>query len=192
MNRKLIWKYVLTGIISACLMAALTACSSKADNKKEQVIDNTPTVEETVEPTEEVQQPDAEVEIEPTKEVVEEPVEETTLEEPQNEMVDFETWAKQEGNDEVCLVVWNEELGIQEILPTYFESKEIYEIQEGDRFAVPYRSNIAYVSVNGDSDYKFDGSNYLELLLERDQTIQLNLGYDDENGELVVLFYAFQ
>lgn len=58
--------------------------------------------------------------------------------EPEVEMVDFETWAKQEGNDEVCLVVWNEATKTQRII----KPMEEYVVQEGDRFAVPYKENV--------------------------------------------------
>ena len=192
-------KKLLALVLCATMTLSLAGCGEKAtedvavttttgeSTAEESTVEETteqPEEEVEEEPTEEVQQPEAEteVEVEATEEVVEE---------SKVEMVDFETWAKQEGNDEVCLVHWNEELGIQEIMPPFFESKVTYEIQDGDKFAVPYRSNIAYININGDSNYEFDGK-YLELPLEKNQMIDLNLAYKDENGEIVVLFYAFK
>ena len=101
-----------------------TGCGNQTDT----ATDNT-TIEESVAvtPTENVPESDDDVSTEATTaetetkttetESTEEMITETPAAESEVEMVDFETWAKQEGNEEVCLVIWNEELGVQEIVP---------------------------------------------------------------------------
>lgn len=51
------------------------------------------------------------------------------------EIQDFETFAAQEGSEEINLVVWNESTGTQKIIEAFRESGE-YTMQDGDRFAV--------------------------------------------------------
>ena len=183
-------KKLLALVLCATMTLSLTGCGEKAtEDVAVTTTTEEPTVEEsTVEET--AEQPEEETEEEPTDEV-EEPVEETTTEEPKVEMVDFETWAKQEGNDEVCLVVWNEELGIQEIMPTVFESKKAYEIQDGDRFAVPYRSNISYVDIGSES-CTWENFEYLELSLPKGEIFDVYIGYENKDGEIVTLCYSFK
>lgn len=111
-----------------------------------QVAENTSDGDETVDTnsSEEVQETESNTETDTTEEVIESDVEvESNItdvdsesdvevnaesiedpEVPEAEMVDFETWAKQEGNDEPCLVVWNERLGIQDIISTWKETNE--------------------------------------------------------------------
>lgn len=168
--------FALVAIISA----TLGACTTNDSSEDSQVTSNTPVVEDVTEPVEEVKQPEADVEIEPTEEV--EPSEEVTPEELKVEMVDFETWAKQEGNDEVCLVVWNEERGVQEIMLTFQETEEIYQVQEGDRFAIPYRECIIYVE-HKDESLIAPNTEYLEISLEKGEVSQVIIIYENENGE---------
>lgn len=52
------------------------------------------------------------------------------------EIQDFETFAAQEGSEEINLVVWNESTGMQKIIEPDKESSERYIMQDGDRFAV--------------------------------------------------------
>lgn len=169
-------------VLVAIMAATLGACSKNDSSKDSQITSNTPVVEEeSTEISEEVQQPEAEALVEPIEDVVE-PTEETTPEEPKVEMVDFETWAKQEGNDEVCLVVWNEELGVQEIMPTFQETEEIYQVQEGDRFAIPYRESIFYVE-HKDESLIAPNTEYLEISLEKGEVSQVIIIFKNENGE---------
>lgn len=95
---------------------------------------------------------------------------ESIPEEPEVEMVDFETWAKQEGNEDCCLVVWNEAMKTQKIL----DPRKEYVVQEGDRFAVPYRENFAvdiYVGENVGKDLMWDSLDYTELYLHEDENV---------------------
>lgn len=101
---------------------------------------------------------------------------EITSDEPP-EMVDFDTWATQEGNNEVCLVVWNEKTGTQKVLTPIPEGdgqttvqlseEHIYTVQEGDRFAVPRRSNIEDVTIGFNTllQWESDEQKYIEFEL---------------------------
>lgn len=111
-------------------LTALTLSFAGCGNQTDTSADITTKIEKSVtESTENVPESEAnvnpeaitaETEMETTEtESTEEMITETIAAESQVEMVDFETWAKQEGNEEVCLVVWNEELGVQEIVPTW-------------------------------------------------------------------------
>lgn len=85
---------------------------------------------------------------------------------PVIEMVDWETWATQADNNEVCLVVWNETTGTQKILqPTTDEKPFIYNVEEGDRFAVPKRDNIICVSIGFEENFYWQSAEqkYIEL-----------------------------
>ncbi len=176
---------VILGIVS--LMIGLTACAKDAQSSNDTV--DKIAIEETTQSTDSTeQQPETEVVEDTTEEVVEE---ETIPEEPEVEMVDFETWAKQEGNDEVCLVVWNEELGIQKILPTYQESKETYTIQEGDRFAIPYNELIASIDINEESK-SFYGYEYLEISLIKGEVNQVTVIFYNQDGEFQNINYLFE
>ncbi len=197
MKRKLIRKFVSAGVMSVCLMAMLAACSSPdAEKTAVQSSEIAETVEETVEPTEEVQQPEAEteVEVEPTEEVVtEEPVEETTSEEPKTEMVDFETWAKQEGNDEVCLVVWNETTGTQKIIePVTTGPEQAYIVEEGDRFAIPYREGKNTSVFVADELIYWSNSSYMELEIPNEELVQVDvISYPDgETAETKIYLFV--
>ncbi len=176
-------------------MTGMLAMLCTGCGKKEEAGQQPDTNKVAVEESTEVQEPAIEettaVVEESTEEVVEEIVEESTTEEPKVEMVDFETWAKQEGNDEVCIVVWNEELGIQEIVPTVEESRKTYEIQEGDRFAIPYRKAIADVRINEEVG-KFQNLEYLELSLEKGKLTKICITITNEEGEYEFLNYGFK
>lgn len=64
------------------------------------------------------------------------------------EMIDWETFAAQEDNEEICVVVSNEISGHQElIMPADKGEAAYYEPCEGDRFAVPIKENILWISL---------------------------------------------
>lgn len=109
---------------------------------------------------------------------------EVLQEEPEVEMVDFETWAKQEGNEEVCLVVWNETTKTQKII----EEMETYVIQEGDRFAVPYRENI-HIEIDGEL-VEWESLEYTELHLPPNERVEVFILVDksDKTGILMPYF----
>lgn len=189
-------KYLIALSLTVISMS-LSACGNQAETStNNQVTNNTPKVEETVavESIEEVREPEVEVEME-TEEVVEsteEIVEETVPEEPEVEMVDFDTWAKQEGNDEVCLVVWNEELGIQEIIPTFKEKEEIGVINEGDKFAIPFNEIVVAIHIN-DESYSYPAtSDYLEVSLTKGEMNKVTIFFETEDGEVKTKSYMLK
>ncbi len=202
-KRNIIIAVIVAVAVVAILAIVLVSIFAGRNNDSQQQGSNTPVVQQpeeteepqqTVEPvaTEEPVQTEEPVETEPadTTEETTEPVEETPEPEPEVEMVDFETWATQEGNDEVCLVVWNEKLKKQEIVQEYTDVPHDYIIEEGDRFAIPYNENIFMLQVNKktiqlwvDEDNNF--TNYTEIVLEPGTFYEVGVIYTDENGEEV-------
>ena len=176
-------KYLLTLLLLLATITCLVACGSD-ENPKNTDVDN-PVKDQT-----EVEVPDdTEESIEPDD--TENPVK------PEVEMVDFETWAKQEGNNDVCLVIWNEELNIQEVMLTLGKSCKAHKVQEGDRFAIPYRENIKYVNLlheNGELDilgWK-NGAEYMEVEIPIGENVDFYSNYENENGEVKTLSNAFK
>ena len=111
-------------IITCCI---LTACNSNSTVNQQNNIE-AETEEQTTIITEEV----TEVTEESTPEPTEEPTPEPTAEPV--EMVSWEEWASQPGEEEPHLVVWNEEKGKQLII----EPRTKYTIEEGDKLAVSF------------------------------------------------------
>lgn len=192
---------VLVLAFATIMMSTFVACSSENGSTEGQITNTTSMTEESLASAEEMQQleteAEAEVEAEPADKVVdgtaEEVVEETTPEKPQVEMVDFETWAKQEEHDEVCLVVWNEELGVQEMIPTVTVSEKIYEIQEGDRLAIPYRESITFLGIRKQSTWIWPADKgYYELSLPKGEISIVDIAYHNEAGETIVLSYSLK
>ena len=109
-------------IITCCI---LTACNSNSTVNQQNNIE-AETEEQTTTIAEEV----AEVAEESTPEPTEEPTPEPTTEPV--EMVSWEEWASQPGEEEPHLVVWNEERGKQLIIEPY----DTYTLEEGDKLAV--------------------------------------------------------
>ncbi len=166
-------KYLLFALLLLAMIMTLVACGSDetisdADvqnpttNQIEvEVSDDSVKPDDTEEP---VKSDDAEKPVKPDD--TEEPVGPDNTDEPVIEMVDWETWATQADNDEVCMVVWNEKTGTQKILqPTTDEKPFIYNVEEGDRFAVPKRDNIMSVSVGFEENFYWQSAEqkYMEL-----------------------------
>lgn len=189
MKKNTITKYLLAGFLCLCMIAPLTACSTAdaTDTAGESVshYEETQTVTDTIEWAEEVS--------ETTEESETTPVEETSPEKPAVEMVDFETWAAQEGNDEVCLVVWNEELGVQEILPTVSVSEKVYEVQDGDRLAIPYNESILKMGFRDKHSWMWYDYSYYELTLPSGDISVIDIVYEnEETGKAGVLTYSLK
>lgn len=124
------------------------------------------------------------------------------------EKADFETWAKLKDNDEVCMVRWNTVEEKPEIL-TDRMAKDLgmpaYEIQEGDRYAIPYRENITEITYfdysltqgdpyiyNGKEIY-FENTDYLELSLKKTgYNHSVLICFIDETGEVNYVTYTFK
>jgi len=169
----------LSKIVCAGMVMLFTGCGV-AGSDAEQSANNTEVMQEAVEETgdtlteatdetEDAVQSEEELAVETMQT---ESIEEIISEESKAEMVDFETWAKQEGNEEVCLVVWNEGRETQKIL----EPKKKYIVEEGDRFAVPYRDNIVAVNVEREK-IEWENLYYVEVELPYvdDGTVQVDI-----------------
>ena len=129
----------------------------KEDPQEVAVVEPSEAPEATVEPSE---APEATVEpseepgatVEPSEEpgATVEPSEESVGE---IEMIPWETFAKQEGGEDICVVVWNDKTSTQEVIELTFlltddtepEDIEYYEVHLGDRVAVPYREDIEFI-----------------------------------------------
>ncbi len=186
MNKKKYLTMLALTVITLSLCGCGTQENSPADNSKvaEQSVNDTTT--DTLEALDDSNQvanntPETEgtVESESTEEIVNESV----SKEPEAEMVDFETWVKQEGNDEVCLVVWNEELGVQEIVPTWVETNEIYEIRDGDKFAVPFNEIVTAIHINDESHSYPATADSLEVSLTKGQLNEIIIFFTNAEGE---------
>jgi len=165
---------VITLSLSGCGSQEEASADGAASLTKDNQVTETATSGEQAEETktnDDVQDSEAKVETNTTEDT-KEPEVEVIPDEPEVEMVDFETWAKQEGNEEVCLVVWNETTGKQEII----QPKKKYIIEEGDRFAIPYRDVIVAVNVEKEM-VEWKNLNYLELDLPHvdDGTVQVDI-----------------
>lgn len=88
------------------------------------------------------------------------------------EMLDFETFATQEGADSINLVVYNETSGMQKII----EPGSTYAIQPNDRFAVNLIDSagdtVLSIKVNSDSINNFEGKSFIELDLVKSDSPQ--------------------
>ncbi len=182
-------KYFFAKSLSLCLLLSLTACGSS--NVPDDTIQTTNLSEEIQSETFSTSQS------EETSVAVEESTtsqtEETTEEKSNVEMVPFETWAAQEDNDEVCLVIWNETLGVQEILPTVSVSRQVYEVQEGDRLAIPYRESITSFGLRDKHTWMWYESPYYEISLPSGTISIIDIvSHDEETGETEVLTYSIK
>ena len=167
-RKKLIFLFLIIAAI-----AMMTGCGTDKDN--EQLTNNQTVEQEVVEPsseetveTDSVEQEDDQQISAETAETVnpEEPIE---TEEETVEMVDWETWAAQEDSDseDIYMVVWNEELGKQEIIQPVDITLKAYITEEGDRFAIPYRENIERTFLNDEEIELWpDGKMYTEVKIE--------------------------
>lgn len=201
---KYISKHVLM-IISYMMLSAvlLIACGSeqKSTSPEQEEVNNQQTAieEEAEQPTiiEEATQVEAESTPEPTAEPTIEPTIEPTPEptaEPV-EMVSWEEWASQPGEEEPHLVVWNEEKGKQLII----EPDSTYTMEEGDKLAVSASISIenlnemSAVLIIKDGDYTkqnivgTDYGQYIDIDIQKEgkNKVSFFLG-DKEYGYIVV------
>lgn len=88
------------------------------------------------------------------------------------EMLDFETYAAQEGANSINLVVYNKTTGTQKII----DPESTYTIQPNDRFAVNLIDSagdtVLSIKVNNDSFKNFNGKSFIELTLVKSDSPQ--------------------
>ena len=169
-------KYLLIGL----LLLAMTFVACGTDETKDTDVNNP------VKDSTEVEVPNDPVE----PDNAEDPVKPDDTEEPVVEMVDWETWATQADNDEVCMVVWNETTGIQKILePVPAGILEVekysYTVQEGDKIAIPKRNSIICVYVNLETRLEWDYSKdekYMELEIKPGEITQIDIILNTESN----------
>ena len=166
-------KYLLIGLLLLTMIMTFVACGSD-ENTADTDVKN-PVEDQTV-----VEVPND----------TEDPVEPDNTEEPVVEMVDWETWATQADNDEVCMVVWNETTGTQKILEPRPEGsldlkKYSYTVQEGDRIAVPKKNSVVCVYVNLDTRLGWEYSEnekYMELEINPGEMTQIDVILNTEDN----------
>lgn len=168
--------------------------------------------ETTPAPVPEEKEPEVVAEVEstveevPTAEEESETTEETTEVEEQQEtpttpMVDWETFAAQADNDDICLVISNEKMATQTVLFGDANHKVPYPYIEGDKIAIPIRDSIqriCYNTVNMDGTpkgedqeiYWKDSNNtsqkYIEFTIGDE--VAYNILIFDENSKMISSF----
>lgn len=177
MNSKKRKKLIFLFLIIAAI-AMMTGCGTDKDNEQ---LTNDQTVEQ-----EDDQQISAE-----TAETVnsEEPIE---TEEETVEMVDWESWAAQEDSDseDIYMVVWNEEMGKQEIIQPVDITKKAYITEEGDRFAIPYRENIDTAFLEYEELVLWpDGKMYTEVNIEAGTITRVDITI---KGDINAISFSFK
>lgn len=183
-------KYLLVGALLLTLIMTLVACGSENPSGDTDVKNSATDQTETDVPNDSDEPDNTEYPVEPDNtddpvepDDTEAPVEPGDTEDPVAEMVDWETWATQSDNDEVCMVVWNETTGTQKILEPRPEGsldlkKYSYTIQEGDRIAVPKKTSVVCVYVNLDTRLEWEYSEneqYMELEINPGEMTQIDV-----------------
>ncbi len=191
-------KYLLVGALLLTMIMTLVACGSEkpsgdtdvktsaTDQAEVEVPDDSDKPDNTENPVE-PDNTDEPVKPDDTEDIVEP----SDTEDPVAEMVDWETWATQADNDEVCMVVWNETTGTQKILqPTTAEKPFIYNVEEGDRFAVPRRDNVSYVKIGFETRIYWESENqkYIEFELPVGEMKQVYIVCNDREKAISYLF----
>lgn len=179
-------------LLIALLLLAMTLVACGSEEAKDTDVKNPVEDKTEVEVRDNSDEPEVPVDDKDSEVDTEESVEPN---EPVVDMVDFETWAKQEGNEDVCLVVWNEEKGIQKILEPVPEEefdlqKCSYTVQEGDRFAVSRRSNILYIVVNLKTKlfWESEEQQYMELEILPGEKTKISIACEDSDQAISYLF----
>ena len=169
MNNKSKIRNLILFLLAIAVIAMMTGCGDSKDNdeqaSEQEVVESSS--EEAVETDRVEQEDDQQISAEAAETVnAEEPIE---TEEETVEMVDWESWAAQEDSDseDIYMVVWNEELGKQEIIQPVDITLKAYITEEGDRFAIPYRENIERTFLNDEEIELWpDGKMYTEVKIE--------------------------
>ena len=131
--------FSIVGVVAVALVITLCIVfANSAQKNKQEEVQQTDIEEEAEQPTtiEEATEVEAESTPEPTAEPTPEPTPEPTAEPV--EMVSWEEWASQPGEEEPHLVVWNEEKGKQLII----EPGSTYNMEDGDKLAVSASMSI--------------------------------------------------
>ena len=117
------------------------------------------------------------------------------------EMVDWETWARQADNNEICIVVWNDKTNTQKVLTPIpededndqlitLEPEHVYTVQEGDRFAIPRRDSIEYAQINFEEQLFWESAQqqYIEFALPTNQLRNVYIFCTDKEYPIEYMF----
>ncbi len=135
---------------------------------------------------------------EPTEDVKTEETTEADTQEPTS-MVDWETFAAQADNDDICIVVSNETTGNQEVLEIDEGQDHCeYTIQEGDKISIPVKSNIIRITywtatsdpteIYNNAESSGTTSKFIEFDVEQGEIYQINITDTDGKNSIFVLF----
>lgn len=181
-------KYLLFALLLLAMIMTLVACGLDETSSDTDVENPVKDQIEAEVPNDTVELDDTEEPVEPDD--TEDLVEPDNTEDPVAEMVDWETWATQADNDEVCLVVWNETTGTQKILEPVLENGSIYTVEEGDKFAIPKRSNIDFVLIGYDTKLYcgLEEKEYMEFDLPVGEIIEVHIMCSDQKDAISYWF----
>lgn len=193
MTRLLILLTIMSLMLFGC---GSTKASKTPENVSEEKEKENEVVEETTEET-----PTVKEEVKTTEKTIE--ADETNKESEQ--MVDWETFATQANNNEICLVVSNEQTSTQTVLfndEAENSSTCFYNYVQGDRVAVPIKDNITRVcyyvaEIDGTQKtdiqnvyWKDDGEklSYVEINIENEPQYYISI-FDNENNKYTFGLY---
>lgn len=191
--------FSIVGVIAIALVIVLCivfANSARKDKQEEVTNQQTAIEEEAEEQTttiEEVAEVEAESTPEPTAEPTPEPTPEPTAEPV--EMVSWEEWASQPGEEEPHFVVWNEEKGKQLII----EPGSTYNMEDGDKLAVSASlskenlekmTSVLVLKDGGDTKQNIVGTDYgqyIDIDIQKEGKNKVVFFFEDkEYGYIVV------
>lgn len=190
----LIFSIVGVVVVALVIVLCIVFANSARKNKQEEVTNQQTAIEEEAEeqPTT-IKEEVADVEEESTPKPTEEPTPEPTAEPV--EMVSWEEWASQPGEEEPHLVVWNEEEGKQLII----EPDSTYTMEDGDKLAVSASMSIenlnemSAVVIIKEGDFTkqnivaTDYGQYWEIDIQKEGKNKIDYDFkDEEYGYIVV------
>ena len=192
--------FSIVGVVAVALVIVLcivSANSARKDKQEEVTNQQTAIEEEAEEQPTTIEEVVVEVEGKSTPEPTEEPTPEPTPEptaEPV-EMVSWEEWASQPGEEEPHLVVWNEEEGKQLII----EPGSTYNMEDGDKLAVSASlskenlekmTSVLVLKDGGDTKQNIVGTDYgqyIDIDIQKEGKNKVVFFFEDkEYGYIVV------
>lgn len=187
--------FSIVGVVATALIITLCivfASSTRKDKQEEIANQQTNIKEETEEQTTTIEEV-AEVEAKSTPEPTAEPTPEPTAEPV--EMVSWEEWASQPGEEEPHFVVWNEEKGKQLII----EPGSTYNMEDGDKLAVSASlskenlekmTSVLVLKDGGDTKQNIVGTDYgqyIDIDIQKEGKNKVVFFFEDkEYGYIVV------
>lgn len=195
-SKRKILIFSIVGVVAVALVIVLCIvfASSARKNKQEEAVNQQNNIEaETEEQTTTIAEEVAEVAEESTPEPTAEPTPEPTTEPV--EMVSWEEWASQPGEEEPHLVVWNEEKGKQLII----EPGSTYNMEDGDKLAVSASlskenlekmTSVLVLKDGGDTKQNIVGTDYgqyIDIDIQKEGKNKVAFFFEDkEYGYIVV------